>query len=87
MNLYLYLCPSSAHPPGVLKGLIFGSLRRYWRQNSDIKDYKHIRPTESSTFWQELSPFMVDFNNLSVEERKRKYHYPTSVKLKKIVLL
>ena len=42
MNLYLYLCPSSAHPPGVLKGLIFGALRRYWRQNSDINDYKHM---------------------------------------------
>ena len=40
MNLYLCLCPSSAHPPGVLKGLIFGALRRHWRQNSDIKDYQ-----------------------------------------------
>lgn len=39
MNLYLYLCPSSAHPPGVLKGLIFGSVRRFWLQNSDPKDY------------------------------------------------
>jgi hypothetical protein len=42
MNLYLYLCPSSAHPLGVLKGLIFGALRRYWRQNSDINDYQHM---------------------------------------------
>jgi hypothetical protein len=42
MNLYLYLCPSSAHPPGVLKGLIFGALRRYWRQNSDTADYRHM---------------------------------------------
>jgi hypothetical protein len=42
MNLYLYLCPSSAHPPGVLKGLIFGSLQRYWRQNSATTDYQHM---------------------------------------------
>jgi hypothetical protein len=42
MNLYLYLCPSSAHQPGVLnKGLIFGSLQRYWRQNSATADYQH----------------------------------------------
>jgi hypothetical protein len=42
MNLYLYLCPSSAHPPGVLKGLIYGALRRYWRQNSDTTDYQQM---------------------------------------------
>jgi hypothetical protein len=30
MKLYLYLCPSSSHPTGVLKGLIFGSVRRFW---------------------------------------------------------
>jgi hypothetical protein len=42
MNLYLYLCPSSAHPPGVLKGLIFGSVRRFWLQNSDPNDYTKV---------------------------------------------
>jgi hypothetical protein len=42
MNLYLYLCPSSAHPPGVLKGLIFGSVRRFWLQNSDQRDYQQV---------------------------------------------
>jgi hypothetical protein len=42
MNLYLYLCPSSAHPPGVLKGLIFGSVRRFWFQNSDPDDYCQV---------------------------------------------
>jgi hypothetical protein len=42
MNLYLYLCPSSSHPPGVLKGLIFGSVRRFWLQNSDNADYQRV---------------------------------------------
>jgi hypothetical protein len=42
MNLYLYLCPSSSHPPGVLKGLIFGSVRRFWLQNSDHEDYQNV---------------------------------------------
>jgi hypothetical protein len=34
MNLYLYISPSSAHPPSCLKGLIMGELRRYWLQNN-----------------------------------------------------
>jgi len=51
MNLHLYIPPASAHPPGVLKSLIFGNLQRYWIQNSRRSDfisiasafYKHLR--------------------------------------------
>jgi len=32
-NLYLYIPPSSAHPYSCLKGLIYGEVSRYWRQN------------------------------------------------------
>ena len=39
MNLFLYLPPHSAQPPETLKGLIFGSFDRYWRQNSSIDDF------------------------------------------------
>ena len=39
MNLYLYLHHASAHPPGVIKGMIFGCLRRYKLQNSRREDY------------------------------------------------
>jgi hypothetical protein len=42
MNLYLYLCPSSSHPPGVMKGLIYGSVRRFWLQNSNPDDYRQV---------------------------------------------
>jgi hypothetical protein len=42
MNLYLYLCPSFAHPPGVLKGLIFGLVHRFWLQNIDPNDYLQV---------------------------------------------
>ena len=39
MNLYLYITDNSAHPPGVMKGMIFGELKRYHRQNTRREDY------------------------------------------------
>jgi hypothetical protein len=42
MNLFLYIPPLSAHPAGVLKGLVYGNLRRFWKQNSDINDYIQV---------------------------------------------
>jgi hypothetical protein len=39
MNLYLYLHHASAHPPGVLKGMIHGCIRRYKLQNTRRQDY------------------------------------------------
>ena len=42
LNLYNYLPNSSAHPPGVLRGLIFGRLQVYYSQNTDFNDYKRL---------------------------------------------
>ena len=39
MNLYLYIPPLSAHPSGMIKGLVYSAIRRYKRQNTDRKDY------------------------------------------------
>jgi hypothetical protein len=38
-NLFLYIPPHSAHPPGVLRSLIFGNLRRFFLQCSNTSDY------------------------------------------------
>ena len=42
MNLYLYIPRLSAHSPAVFESFIQGSLKRYWLQNTNIQDFKHI---------------------------------------------
>jgi hypothetical protein len=42
LNLYLYIPANSAHPPGVLKGLIYGLIKKYHKQNSSRQDYLNI---------------------------------------------
>ena len=42
MNLHLYIPPRSAHPIGVLKSLIYGSLHRYKIQNSRFSDFTSV---------------------------------------------
>ncbi|KAL7529764.1 hypothetical protein ACHAWF_003108, partial [Thalassiosira exigua] len=33
MNLYQYIPPTPAHPPGMMKGIIYGLMRNYYLQN------------------------------------------------------
>jgi hypothetical protein len=39
MNLYLYIPPNSAHPQGLLRGIVFGRMRAYWNQNTEKKNF------------------------------------------------
>jgi hypothetical protein len=39
LNLYLYTAANSAHPSGVLKGLIFSLVKKYRLQNTKDKDF------------------------------------------------
>ena len=41
-NPYLYIPPHSAHPSGMIHGIIYGLLRTYHRQNSDYSDFVHF---------------------------------------------
>jgi hypothetical protein len=40
LNLYLYISPSSAHPPGMITGLVFGMTLRLWKLCSRASDVK-----------------------------------------------
>ena len=42
MNLFLYIPPHSAHPPGLMKSLVFGLLLTYYKQNTHPTDFLNI---------------------------------------------
>jgi hypothetical protein len=39
MNLCLHMPPNSAHPEGLLRGLMFGRLRACWHQNANKRNF------------------------------------------------
>ena len=39
LNLYQFIYPNSAHSPCLLKGVVFSMLKRYYCQNSHLKDF------------------------------------------------
>ncbi|KAL7539887.1 hypothetical protein ACHAWF_006536, partial [Thalassiosira exigua] len=48
MNLYQYTPLQSAHPPGMIKGIICGLMQNYFLQNTKQNDYHTAWQTNSS---------------------------------------
>ncbi len=77
LNLYLYIPPTSAHPPSCLKGLISGEMRRYWLQN-DPSSFETIlkkfiiRLTERGHQLQYLLPLLQQAAKLINNQRIHK---------------
>ena len=42
MNLHLYIPPMSEHPPGCIRGTIFGLIQRYQKQNTLQQDFTYF---------------------------------------------
>ncbi len=80
MNLHLYIPPRSAHPPGVLKSLIYGNLQRFWKQNTRQEDYT----ANTASFFTHLLNRGYDTEMLTpiFEEAARKLDSPTQHKTK-----
>lgn len=45
LNLYLYIPPSSAHPPGMIIGLVYGMVLRLWKLCSRVSDVQRRMKT------------------------------------------
>ena len=61
-NTYLYRTPTSCQPPSILKSFIYGSLHRYFWQNTNDSDFWHCtllllsRLEDRGHFTRELIP-------------------------------
>jgi len=61
LNLFLYLPATSAHPPGVLFGLVYGMFQRFWLQCTQHEDF--LRLVES--FFKQLLARGYTFGSLA----------------------
>lgn len=42
LSLHLYIPASSAHPPGIIKGIVFGRVMKFYEQNSLEEDFERM---------------------------------------------
>jgi hypothetical protein len=89
-NLYLYIPPSSAHPYSCFKGLIYGEVSRYWRQNQP-NDFINImtsfiqRLMERGHNFKDLIPIIKEAASALDNKNTTKYN-DTNENLKRDVL-
>ena len=81
MNLNIYLPPNSAHPPDVIKSIIFGRVRAYYLHNTHHQDFVNECATLTRNLihcgwkWKELSSHFTDvFNILTKQGKKNLLH-------------
>ena len=77
-NLYQYLSPLSNHPRGIIKSMIHGMLKQYFRQNSNREDYwknamllhRYLRKRG----WQRdtIDPIFIKAHNKITQQSKTK---------------
>jgi hypothetical protein len=58
-NPYLYITPKSAHPPGMIEGVIFSLVRNYYKQDSNKKTISISQSTSSKALPKGWDPFYI----------------------------
>lgn len=77
LNLHLYIPHFSAHAPGVPRGMIYGMLRRFWRQNTRQEDY--IKCAENFFLHMKARGYNADYLKQEFIESASKLDDPTHV--------
>ena len=81
MNLNIYLPPNSAHPPDVIRSIIFGRVRAYYLHNTHHQDFVNECTTLTRNLihcgwkWKHLRSHFTDvFNILTKQGKKNLLH-------------
>jgi hypothetical protein len=92
MNLFLYIPGHSAHPPGIIKSLIFGLVHTYFRQNSQREDFTRNvkllfgRLLVRGHLHNDIHPIFVQAaqaidNNIQKQQQRKRYRNPTGINM------